>query len=372
MRVLQISAHFSPNIGGVETHLSDLVQVLIKRGFDVDVLTYQPLTTNVSWKIFEKNKNLTIIRIPWIPGLFYKLVSFPMLEFVYLLPGLFFMTPLILIWKNPDVIHAHGLIVGFVGVFWGKIFDKKVIISTHSIYSFPEKGLYRNLVKFIFENSNYSLGLSKQATKEIESLGIAKTKVKNFTYWIDLEKFKKIADAKNKLGWRERFVVLFVGRLVPEKGLELLLDSVRSWDKNIGLKIIGSGPLEKKVKEAAARFSNVDFIQGIDHDNLPIYYSGSDILIVPSTSEEGFGRVILESLACGTPVIGSSRGAIPEVIDESVGRLIDISVENIKHSVEYFYKHKQDLVRFAKNCRKFAERRFSEKNADTIIRSYKG
>jgi len=370
LKILQLTAHFRPNIGGVETHLSDLVSVLIKRGWEIFVLTYKPLTTKASSKIYEKDRLLTILRIPWLPGLFYKLVFYPLLEFIYLLPGLFFVTPVVLILANPDIIHAHGLVAGFVGVFWGKVFGKRVIISTHSIYSFPKKGLYRKFVTLIFKNADYCLGLSKQAASEIESLEISKAKLTNFTYWINLEKFKKIADAKNKLGWKNNFIVLFVGRLVQEKGIEELLESVRLWNKDINLKIIGSGPLEAKVKEATLKLSNVEYIEGVDSGKLPIYYSGSDLLIVPSVSEEGFGRVILESLACGTPVIGARRGAIPEALDETVGKIIDINPGNIKNAVEHFYKFRNELEKLAKNCRKFAERRYSEKNAETIIRAY--
>lgn len=367
-----LTAHFKPNIGGVETHLDDLVHVLTKRNWEVLVLTYKPLTTKVSAKIYEKDRLLTIIRIPWLSGLFYKLVHYPLLEFLYLLPGLFFVTPLLIISDNPDVIHANGLVAGFVGVFWGKVFGKKIIISTHSIYTFPKTGIYRNFVSSIFKNANYCMGLSEQATKEIESLGISKVKVKKFTYWIDLEKFKKDKEAKNKLDWKEKFICLFVGRLVHEKGVIELLESAKSWDKNISLKIIGSGPLETKVREVALKLSNVDFIEGIDSNSLPIYYSGSDVLIVPSIHEEGFGRVILESLACGTPVIGARRGAIPEALNETVGKIIDISPESIRKAVQYFYESKNELKKLAKNCRKFVEKRYSEKNADTIIRLYKG
>lgn len=87
---------------------------------------------------------------------------------------------------------------------------------------------------------------------------------------------------------------------------------------------------------------------GIDSDKLPIYYSAADLLIVPSISEEGFGRVILESLACGTPVIGARRGAIPDALDNSVGRVIDISSESIKQQVEYFYKERKEVRRTCK------------------------
>lgn len=367
MKILQLTAHFRPNIGGVETHLTDLVNVLTKKDWETVVLTYKPLTTKADSKIYERQDLLTIIRIPWFPGLFYKLVAFPILEFLYLLPGLFFITPWILIVSNPDVIHAHGLVAGFVGVFWSKFFNKRVVVAIHSIYSFPKRGLYRSFAKWIFKNASFCLGLSDQAVEEIKSLGV--NSVGRFTYWIDLKNFQRIANAKSKLNWKEEFVVLFVGRLVPEKGLDVLLGAAKQWSEGINLKIIGSGPMEDAVKEVS-RLKNVEYLGSINQNNLPIYYSGSDILIVPSISEEGFGRVILESLACGTPVVGANRGAIPDALDSSVGKLIDITVENIKETLEFFYTHKDELRKLAKNCRKFVERRYSEKNANKIIQAY--
>ncbi len=374
MKVLQLTVHFPPNVGGVETHLDDLVKALVKRSWEVFVLTYRPLTTVAKWNMYEQDNRVEIFRIPWLPNLFYKLVKTPILEFIYLLPGLFLATPFVLSLKRIDIIHAHGLVAGFVGVMWGKVFNKKVIISTHSIYSFPKIGLYRELVKWIFKNANLVLGLSKQAKQEIKSLGISSEKIDNFTYWIDLSKFKVQSSkfkVKKQLGWENKFTVLLVGRLVKEKGVLVLLESVKVWDNGINLKIIGSGPLEEEVKKAASKYKNVEFVGVIDQDKLPLYYSGSDILIVPSVSEEGFGRVILESLACGTPVIGANRGAIPESMDESVGKLIDITSGNIKEAVGYFFENRDKLKKLAQNCRTFAERRYSEKNVEKIIRAYK-
>lgn len=370
MKVIQISAHFFPNVGGVETHLSDLVNVLIKRRYKVFVLTYQPLTTKITWKIYENRNGNEILRIPWLANLFYKFVSFPVAEFLYLLPGLFLLTPVILVIRNPKVIHAHGLVAGFVGVFWGKFFHKKVVVSTHSIYNFSDKGLYRSFAKWIFMNANKSLGLSIQAEEEIKSLGISKERTDYFIYWVDLDKFKKVENAKFFLKWKNKFIVLFVGRLVEEKGIIELLQAAKIWDKNITLVIAGSGPLEEKVREAMNNFSNIEFRGIIPQDKLPVFYSASDILIVPSISEEGFGRVILESLACGTPVIGSNRGAIPEAMDETVGKLIDVTKSNIKEAIEHFYKNRGELKGLSLSCRKFAERRYSEKNISTIINSY--
>lgn len=377
MKVLILTSHFSPNVGGVETHLDDLVDVLAKGGNYVFVLTYRPLITKVKWKIYEKKKNVEIVRIPWIPGFFYKLVKNPILEFLYLLPGLFIGLPLFLTLKGKDikVIHSHGLIAGFVTVFWGRIFSKRVITTTHSIYHFPKSGLYRKLAKWIFASSDCVLTLSKQSAREIEKLGIEKKRIKVFKYWIDLNKFK-IKSSKLKirkeLGWEKRkFVVLFVGRLIKVKGVLELLTTASKWNKDITLVIAGTGPLEENVKTQNSNVKNIIYLGGVDNDKLPDYYNAADLVIVPSTHEEGFGRVILESLACGTPVIGSNRGAIPEAMDNTVGRLIDVTPENIKRTVEYYNNHSSELNKLSVKARIFAEKRYSEGNVDMIISAYK-
>lgn len=370
MKILQLTVHFRPNIGGVETHLSDLCQVLIKRGFEVFVLTYRPLQAETSWQIVERGKNIEIIRIPWIPNLFYKLVSHPTLEFLYLVPGLFLLTPLYLALRNPDVVAAHGLVAGFVGVFWGKVFNKRVVIATHSIYHFPKTGWYRNLAGWIFNQSNCILGLSKNSLEEIKSLDVAGGKLKIFKYWVNLEKFIEIPNARKKLNWKGNFFVLYVGRLIQEKGIVELLTAAKTWNKNITLVIAGTGPLEENIKLFQKKLPNMIYLGKIDNDKLPLYYSAADVVIVPSIHEEGFGRVILESLSCGTAVIGSNRGAIPEAIDETVGRLIEVTPKNIKNVVEYFYHHPRKLLNLSSNSRKFAERKFAEKNVETIISQY--
>jgi glycosyltransferase involved in cell wall biosynthesis len=366
MKILQLTCHFSPNVGGVETHLDDLVEALSEEN-SVFVLAYRPLTTKAKWSVWQDKKNIKIFRIPWLPGLFYKLVKSLILEFLYLLPGIFVATPFVLLLNRPNVVHAHGLVAGFVGVFWGKVFGVRTVVSVHSIYHFPKRGLYSAFVRFIFKNADVVLALSKQSAKEVEKLGIKKGKIRVFTYWIDLKKFKRVAGAKNKLGW-DGFNVLYVGRLVEEKGVKVLVNSTKIWSKGINLKIIGTGPLEGKVKNYDLKHKNIEYIGKVENDKLPEYYSAADFLIVPSIHEEGFGRVILEALACGIPVIGSNRGAIPEAMDNSVGKLIDVNSVNIKKTVEYYYRNRAKLNALSKNARKYAMKRYSKDNFETILR----
>lgn len=372
MKVLQLTVHLFPNVGCVETHLSNLFNALIKRDWKVFVLAYQPLSTKTNWKMFENEKNLTILRIPWLRGFFEKLVHFPIIEFIYLIPGLFFLTPFIMISYRPNVIHAHGISAAVSAVFWGKLFNIRTVISLHSIYAFPKKGLYHDFVKLIFENCDFILSLSKKSNEEVQSLGINKQKTNVFTYWVDLLNFKRIPSAKKTLNWEKKFIVLFVGRLIQEKGIKELIEAASMWNKNINLVIIGSGLLESYAKEKIRAFKNISFVGKVDQDNLQMYYGGADCLIVPSTSEEGFGRVIIESLACQTPVIASKRGAISEAMDKTVGAFIEITPENIKNEIEALYKNQLLLKKWSANARLFAERRYSESNVTTIIEAYTG
>jgi glycosyltransferase involved in cell wall biosynthesis len=98
----------------------------------------------------------------------------------------------------------------------------------------------------------------------------------------------------------------------------------------------------------------------------------ADLLVIPSLYDEAFGKVIIEALSCGTPVIGSNRGEIPSVINESVGKIVEPTVEGIKNAIEYFYSDRKALSMVTLNCRSYAEKYFSEKyNIEKIIRSYK-
>jgi len=374
MKILQLSVHFAPNVGGVETHLTDLVEGLAKKRHTVFVLTYRPLVKKAPWKFLDKQKkNITIVRLPWIPGFFYKFVTSPIIEFLYLVPGLFFATPVFLIINNPDVIHAHGLVAGFIGVFWAKIFRKRVVVSTHNLYHFPTSGLYRNFAKWIFSNASVTICLSDQSVKEIKKLGVPSEKVKRFIYWVNVDLFRPMHKEKIKreLSLAYPFIILFVGRLIEIKGVRELINAGKDVSNAVKIVIAGDGPMHDEVEKAAQkRDGKIIFIGAIDNKKLPLYYNAADAVIIPSTHDEGFGRVILEALSCGIPVIGSNRGAIPEAMDETVGRLITVTPKNIAQAIMTLQKNKQLLAKLSKNARTFAVKRYSEKNIDIILSTY--
>ena len=92
---------------------------------------------------------------------------------------------------------------------------------------------------------------------------------------------------------------IYVGRLSPEKGLQIILDAFSKTD--LSLKIIGSGPLEEEVKFQAEKHNNIEFLGMRDRGEVYSLISNATALIFSSIWYETFGMVIIEAFSCGTP-----------------------------------------------------------------------
>lgn len=371
--LLIIAIGFLPNIGGLETHLKDLTDELIKDDWKVRVLTYQPLNTPILGKWIERKRNLTIFRLPVLRGWYYKLLKYPILEFLYLGPLLFLFTPLILL-KYPDIktVNAQGVIAGFSAAFWTRLFNKRYVVSAQSTYNFPKKGLYRKISQWIFNCADKIIAISTHSKRDIQTLDINEDKVVIYTNWEDLSKYKVIDKdiAKTKIRYENRFIVSFFGRLVEEKGILVFLDAIKSINDKITFLIYGEGPLKNQILRIIKNRNNIFFMGTIQIEELNLHYAAADLVIMPSLHEEGFGRVASGALLSGTPVIASNKGALPEVVDDSVGTVINPTPKSIADAIKFFYSHREQLKKRALNARKYAMRKFSNKNAEVIMRTY--
>lgn len=119
-------------------------------------------------------------------------------------------------------------------------------------------------------------------------------------------------------------VIGYVGRLVEEKGIEILLLAVSRLVGPWILKILGDGPDRPRLEKMAQWLGiapRVSFDERMPSTHLPNYFSGLDVLVLPSLTrsnwKEQFGRVLIEAMACDVITVGARSGAIPEVIGEA-------------------------------------------------------
>jgi glycosyltransferase involved in cell wall biosynthesis len=122
------------------------------------------------------------------------------------------------------------------------------------------------------------------------------------------------------------FTVGYAGRLVERKGLFDLLAAVRQLDAPVEMLLLGNGEIREQLDGQPIPGSRVRVLDGLTHDQMAAGYAQLDVLVVPShttpTWKEQFGRVIVEALWCGVPVVGSDSGEIPWLIELTGGGLV--------------------------------------------------
>ncbi len=141
---------------------------------------------------------------------------------------------------------------------------------------------------------------------------------------VDLEVFRPLNQkaVRSSLGLNGEKILLYVGRVEPIKGLDLLVETAAQMDSEDGVRMIVvgadvNGDREMDRVRQLAREKDledkIDFVGQVDHDDLPLYYNAADVCVVPSYYES-FGLVALESMACGTPVVATRVGGLSTII----------------------------------------------------------
>ena len=115
---------------------------------------------------------------------------------------------------------------------------------------------------------------------------------------------------------------LFVGRLTEEKGIRTLIECWRRGPDLPILRILGGGPLEDEVREAAASMTNVEWLGSKSADEVSDMMGSAEAILCPSLWYEGMPRVVIEAMAVGTPVIASRLGSYPEMIEDGVSGVL--------------------------------------------------
>lgn len=378
--VLQISPFFSPNVGGVETHLDDLLKLAGKRKIKNTVIAYQPLVGNSKGENFERRSHTVIYRIGWLRNIFYKTAKYPFLHFFYLTPYLALRILIFMMKESEsiDVMHAHGINAAVVGLFMKRLFRKPLIVSLHNELNLSLNSLSTKFILLVLKHTEYVLVLTEKSKNYLNDMGIDQEKIKIYSYWVNQKTFKpKDKDVlRSMLKWDKKFTVLFVGRLIEEKGIKLLLEAAKKMPE-IKFVLAGSGPLEDEIKQSSKAFKNIVYLGRISNKDLVPYYCASDILVVPSLVrksrieyEEGNPRVIIEALSCGIPVIATNNGGTKELIIKSkAGKIFDSNTDSLISAIKSMHYSK-----FFKQCkrsaRSYALTSFGENNGVRILKFY--
>lgn len=142
---------------------------------------------------------------------------------------------------------------------------------------------------------------------------------------VDTDHFCPSLDSKKQirqqLGWAASAppVIGFLGRFVPEKGLDILTRALDRVSAPWRALFVGGGPMENYLRQWGGRYGNrVRVVTGINHAEVPAYLNAMDVLCAPSQTmpnwREQFGRMLVEAFACGVPVVASDSGEIPHVV----------------------------------------------------------
>lgn len=224
---------------------------------------------------------------------------------------------------RPDLVHAHAVDVGFPVARAAETLGIPAVLTCHGVW-FPTKGrlspsgwLERSLIR----RGGYRAitAVDAGSVRDLRAAGFSATLVPN---GIDLAEFSSPSSREGP------FRFLFVGRLVRQKGVDVLLDAIlqarRRTDRPFTLDIVGDGPLRAALERHARDLDlggTVRFQGSLPRAALVATLRASNGFVLPSRFE-GFPIAIMEAWASGVPVISTAVGGIPDVCAEATAILV--------------------------------------------------
>jgi glycosyltransferase involved in cell wall biosynthesis len=182
------------------------------------------------------------------------------------------------------------------------------------------------------KNATLTVTISKYSSEKIVQLyGVDKAKIRIVPNGVDTQRFKPLVDCetiKRQIGIDSKLCVLFVGRLIPRKGLPYLIEAAKQIIKEFSqtmFLIVGDGPLRNHLVSDLEKMNlsgNFVFLGDVSESVLPALYSCADVFVLPSI-QEGQGIALLEAQAAAKPIIAFDVGGVREaVLDKETGLLV--------------------------------------------------
>jgi len=319
MRIIQVSPWFYPHLGGVESHVYSICTELAKRGHEVEVLTSRhkkdlPAKETLDGFVVTRLKPAaTMMRTPIVPR-----------------------TKAALRERKADVFHAHSP-PPLSSYYTSKIASETGIpfvltyhcdIEIPSVFGLVTEELYRRTLGARTMRRASRIVVTTE-TYAATSRAIWKYSPVVIPNPVDFDFFRPDVDGsvcRRMLGISpSKHMVLLVGRIVPHKGIEYLVEAAQYVD-NAKFVIGGEGPSLGAVKRMARVFDvqeKVIFTGRVPRAKLPEYYAACDVAVLPSVSRlEAFGIAALEAMSTGKPVVVSDMPGVREVITDGTEGLL--------------------------------------------------
>lgn len=258
-----------------------------------------------------------------------------------------------------DVIDAHYFYPdGVAAIMLGRYFRKPVTITARGsdISLIPNYTLPRRMILWAARRAAGLITVCRALKDAMVKLGVDAHRILPLRNGVDLNLFQPVDREKHReaLGLKQ-FTLLSVGYLVERKGHGLAIQALVSMP-DVELLIAGTGPdrghLENLAKQLGVQ-NRVRLLGAIPHAELRYYYGAADALVLAS-AREGWANVLLESMACGTPVIASNVWGTPEVVEAPDAGLLmqERTASGIVQAVSNLRAHYPDRAA----TRRYAER----------------
>ncbi|MDE0719876.1 MAG: glycosyltransferase [Dehalococcoidia bacterium] len=232
-----------------------------------------------------------------------------------------------------DIVHSHYWLSAWVGRELSQAINVPHVVTFHTLSLIKMQSrageieqTERPVVETeVMATADHIIAFSPHERDAMARLyGADARKVSLVPCGVDLEVFRPLdqKSVRSRLGLNGEKILLYVGRVEPIKGLDLLVETAAQMDfaEGVRMMVVGAdvnGDREMdRVKQLAKERDledKIDFVGQVDHNDLPLYYNAADVCVVPSYYES-FGLVALESMACGTPVVATRVGGLSTII----------------------------------------------------------
>jgi glycosyltransferase involved in cell wall biosynthesis len=234
---------------------------------------------------------------------------------------------------RPDlVLSAWAYPDGWAAVELGHRASLPVVVKVHGsdILTLPQTPGRGWRTAEAMRNADGVIAVSRDLAKKVTAMGADPRHVTVVYDGIDASKFHpgELADARRRVNIAEGDpVILFVGNLLPVKGVDVLIDAcarVAQHGQRFRCFLVGQGPLRESLRQRVSQLGLADrvtLVGPVLHADLPDWFRAADVFVLPSHSE-GVPCVLLEAAACQTPYVASRVGGIPEIAHLNRGEMV--------------------------------------------------